>query len=91
MNGIVDVRKNVPFKMLLGNYGNKRCRIPKNQTVAHFLPKQSELTTTTVNLVEVLGLRDHSYYDRYREEAQEVFNTVNKEDYKGPPNTNGFM
>lgn len=76
MNGIVDVRPNLPIKILLENYGSKRYRITKKQTVAHLLPHQSGVIKTTVNLAKELGLRDHTYSDRNEQETQEVFTTV---------------
>lgn len=84
MNGFVDVRPNVPFKMLMSNYGNKRYIIPKNQTVVHLLPHPSGLIPQTVNLAQVLGLRDHRYCDRDQQEYQGVFTNVNQGDSKGP-------
>lgn len=64
MNGIVDVIPNVPFKILMTNYYNKRHLVPKNHTVAHLLPQPSGVISTTVNNAEVLGLRDHTNSDR---------------------------
>lgn len=84
MNCIVEVRPNVPLKTLLANYGNKMYKIPNNQVVAHLLPQPSRVIPTTVNLAEVLVLRDHYYGDRDIQETQEVFSTVYKEDSNGP-------
>lgn len=87
MNGIVEVRPNVPLKFSLANYGNRRYRVPKNKTVAHLLPQPSEIIPTTVNILEVLVLRGHSYGDRDHTGTEEVFTTPDKEDPEGPKST----
>lgn len=74
----------VPLKMLLANYAKKRCWIQKNKTVSHLLPQPSEVISTTVNLAEVMGVRYQTYRDLYQKETQEVFTTVNEEDFKFP-------
>lgn len=84
----MDVRTNVKFKMLLENYGNKRYRIKRNQTVVHIMPQLRRVITTTVNLAEVMGLRDNTYRDLYQEETQAVFTTARKEDPEGPQDNN---
>lgn len=43
---------------------------------------------TTVNLAEILGLRDHAYGDREHDETKEVFTTLYKEDTEDPQITN---
>lgn len=61
MNGIVEVRPNVPFKLLFENYSNKKYELQKNQTVAYLLPQPNGVIPTTINLEEVLVLRNHRY------------------------------
>lgn len=73
MNGIVDVRTNVPLKILLEKY---------------FTAKR--LITRIVNLTEVLGLRDHTYCDRYNWETQEVLTMFNQEESEIPQIINNW-
>lgn len=84
MNFIVNLRRNVPFKLSLEHYGNNMYIIPKNQTVAHLLLQSSGVIPTTVNLSGVLELSIHTYCDCDQQESLWVFTTANQEYRKGP-------
>lgn len=56
MNGIVGVRLNVAFKIIVANYCNSEYRLSKNQILAHLLTHAGSTIPTTISLPEILGV-----------------------------------
>lgn len=56
MNGIVDVRPNMEFKIFIANYRSCSYRLTKKQAVENLLPQTGAVTATNINILEVLDV-----------------------------------
>lgn len=56
MNGIVEVRPNVAFKVVIENYDSGEYRLVKNQTLAHLLLHAVAIVPKSISLIEILGV-----------------------------------
>ena len=55
-NGIVHVEPNIPFRILVANFGTTPKRLVKNQVLGELLPHPTLVVPTHVKFAEVLGL-----------------------------------
>lgn len=60
INGIVEVRPNVAFKLIVANYGGGEYFHAKNQILENFLTYGGSLVPTSISLIEVLGLTEET-------------------------------
>lgn len=56
MNGIVDVRLSMAFKIFIENYGRGRCRLNWNQTLAHIFLQPGAVAPIKISLFEIFGV-----------------------------------
>ncbi len=56
-NGVVQIERNRPFDVLMGNFTEHEVRLPKGMVVALLLPTPTVVLPTTLSIADVLGFK----------------------------------